>query len=237
MGRAMAHGEATAALRFATNALWLVGVGLGVLMVALRVELARLGGDPLQAWVFIAVALVTVIYAFLGRLLVSRRPRQLVGWIFLATPIAVNLVFLGFSTIDWANRTGNLDAPFVAFIGPIAAAMLPIAIVLAFPLLAIVFPDGKLPGPRWRWPVGIVSSPRSAHRLGVLFRARRPTRAVTRPGRPARRDGVPGQVGLHAGRHRRRRRPRRPRHRRPRQARAHPTSDASSRGSWAPSWS
>ena len=116
MGRAMAHGEATAALRFATNALWLVGVGLGVLMVALRVELARLGGDPLQAWVFIAVALVTVI--------VCRGPSGgswslggRVSWSagdFLATPIGVNIVFLRLHGARMGVPDGASEAAFVA---------------------------------------------------------------------------------------------------------------------------
>jgi hypothetical protein len=139
------------ALRRAATALWVAGIGLAIALVVMRVAIARLGGPAAQTWVFVTIAVVTVIYAVLGRLLVSRRPRQLVGWIFLAAPVAVNLVFLGFSTTDWP-----IDSPVVKLMASVGAAIFPVAILLAFPLLAVVFPDGRLPGPRWRWPVGIV---------------------------------------------------------------------------------
>jgi len=162
-------GAITPALRRAATALWVAGIGLALTLVVVRVELARLGVDPIVTWMFIAIAAVSVIYGILGRLLVVRRPRQLVGWIFLATPVALDVVFAGWSIIEWANRTGNIDLPFVAFVGPIATAMYPIAILLAFPLLAIVFPDGRLPGPRWRWPVRIVVGAALLVSLATLF--------------------------------------------------------------------
>jgi hypothetical protein len=146
-----ARDDATPALRRAASALWVAGIALALILVIVRVAIARLGGPATQTSVFIAVAVVTVIYALLGRLLVSRRPRQLVGWIFLAAPVAVNLVFLGFSATD----TGS-HGPLVTLTIAVAAAIFAVALLLAFPLLAIVFPDGRVPSARWRWPVGIV---------------------------------------------------------------------------------
>jgi len=107
--------EASLALRVLASLLWLAGVVLGVVMVVLRIELDRLSvSDPFDTILFTAVALVMLAYGTLGRFLVARRPRQLVGWIFLATPIGVGIVFGGFTALDWAHATGQSGASFVA---------------------------------------------------------------------------------------------------------------------------
>jgi len=162
--------EASLALRVLASLLWLAGVALGVVMVVLRIELDRLSlSDPFDTILFTAVALVMLAYGTLGRFLVARRPRQLVGWIFLATPIGVGIVFGGFTALDWAQTTGQSGASFVAWIGIIAPVSLAPTMFLAFPALALVFPDGRLPGPRWRWPVRALLAALSVGAIAALI--------------------------------------------------------------------
>ena len=162
--------EASLALRVLASLLWLAGVVLGVVMVVLRIELDRLSvSDPFDTILFTAVALVMLAYGTLGRFLVARRPRQLVGWIFLATPIGVGIAFGGFTALDWAHATGQSGASFVAWIGIIAPVSLALTMFLAFPALALVFPDGRLPGPRWRWPVRLLVAALSVGAIAALI--------------------------------------------------------------------
>jgi hypothetical protein len=148
---------ASPALRVGATLLWVTGVLLAVGMVLLRLELDRLGvADRFDTLLFATIAGVMLAYGSLGRFLVARRPRQLVGWIFLATPIAAGIVFGGFTALEWASATGRSGEPVVAWIALIAPASLVPTMLLAFPALALVFPDGRLPGPRWRWPVRLV---------------------------------------------------------------------------------
>jgi hypothetical protein len=95
-------------------------------------------------------------YAGLGSLILRRRPGHRVGWVLLLTAPAMLLVFAGFSlagTVTAARGTDDLLAGIVSWIPIVLFAP---AFLLAFPVLALLFPDGHLPGPRWRWPVGAI---------------------------------------------------------------------------------
>jgi hypothetical protein len=145
------------ARRAAATIFWLAGVALAIAMIAIRIDLGRRGvGDPLDLWLFSAIGAVMLVYGVLGWSLVTRRSGLLVGWIFLATPIAAGIVFGGFSAIEWADATGQLPEPVFVWIAFIAPVSLVPTMHLAFPALALVFPDGRLPGPRWRRPVRLV---------------------------------------------------------------------------------
>ena len=179
--------EATPALRAAATVLWLTGIGLSVAMVLLRLELDRLGvSDRFDTYLFTTVAGVMLAYGALGRFLVARRPGQLVGWIFLATPIGVGIVFGGFTALEWASATGRSEEAFVAWIGLIAPVSLVPTMFLAFPALALFFPDGRLPGPRWRWPVRLLVA---AITVGIMAALIQPGQMVpsyaAQPHRPA----------------------------------------------------
>ena len=43
-------------------------------------------------------------------------------------------------------------------------------LIVAGPLLAVLFPDGRLPGPRWRWPVGLIAGMLALGSLLIVVR-------------------------------------------------------------------
>jgi signal transduction histidine kinase len=142
-----------AASRIAWGAflLFLVGAGLG-LWLQVRI----------QGWGSAADDFVMVIifssFGVVGALVASRQPRNAIGWIFLGITLAVLVAFLADTYARYSFRVLATPPP-----GAVVAAWLSswawiafIAPTLSF--LPLLFPDGRLPSPRWRifaWLAGI----------------------------------------------------------------------------------
>lgn len=106
-------------------------------------------GDPSLVSASVAFAA----YASLGWLILRRRPGHRVGWLFLATALVLLAVFSGFTfgpALGSTRERDDLAAGLLIWLGIVLYVP---AILMAFPLLAILFPDGHLPGPGWRAPV------------------------------------------------------------------------------------
>ena len=132
--------------------------------------------EDMTAPLFVILVGLMVLYGSLGRLLVARRPLEAVGWIFLVTPLLLGLTFGNYSIIGWAGieayvdlRSIDLLGPLVPMAGTVASAAFIPTILFAFPLLAIVFPDGRLPGRRWRWPMAAIFLATAVAVVCVLF--------------------------------------------------------------------
>lgn len=128
--------------------LWSLGVLGTVILVWLSL--------PAGGWTtlaFLALAPVNIGYGLLGLLILRHHPRHRIGWIYLATPILVSAVFDGFGYSGQAIDAGTVTFVHVIVLWLAAVLFTPMALLM-FPLVALVFPDGNLPGRRWRWPVG-----------------------------------------------------------------------------------
>lgn len=113
----------------------------------------------IEAFVVTNVAM-GLAFPLCGVLLAWQRPRNPIGWLFLAdgighasTAAMVPLLDLG---VDSGWSTALLQTMATA-----ATYAWPWSIGLFLPLALLLFPDGRLPGPRWRWLVGalIVTAP------------------------------------------------------------------------------
>jgi hypothetical protein len=84
-----------------------------------------------------------------GAILAIRRPRNPIGWLFLV--IALGLTLSVFSSLYVGRSVAfgfNLPADrFVDWIGSLGST---VASLLAVTWIPLLFPDGRLPGPRWR---------------------------------------------------------------------------------------
>jgi hypothetical protein len=109
-------------------------------------------GDPS----IVSLSVVLVAYASLGWLILARRPGHRVGWLFLATALVMLIVFFGFTFGPALAAIRGRDDVMAGLLIWLGIVLYVPAILLAFPLLALFFPDGHLPGPRWRLPVILV---------------------------------------------------------------------------------
>ncbi|MEX1170741.1 MAG: hypothetical protein WEE50_11420 [Chloroflexota bacterium] len=139
---------------------WLVAVGLFVALIATGAVAAS--SDPLidlpTLTFLVVVGLWGLVQASVGALIAWRRPENRIGRLLQASGALVLSVFVGF--IAAAARTTAIGPgdPVGGIAGWWASTTIFFAIYLAFPLVGILYPDGRLPSPRWRFPVGIVTT-------------------------------------------------------------------------------
>ena len=123
------------------GALALVLVAVSIVLSGLVHKLSIVGSGPIVP--------IVVVYAGVGVVVARRQPRNPIGWIL----IGFIVLFL-FST-----AVGSYAALYYRFghhglpLAPVAVLLQPLwapALVL-FPVVILLFPDGRLPSRRWRW--------------------------------------------------------------------------------------
>lgn len=149
-------------MRASILAPWLATIGLFIALVATAAVAGQHpgigGGDSVQLVTFFGlIGIWGVANATVGALIASRRPDNRVGRILQAGGLLVIGVFLGFLVSAVRAVTAEPGDLLGAVAGWWAAVTIFPAILVAWPLMAILFPDGRLPGPRWRGPVAIVT--------------------------------------------------------------------------------
>jgi hypothetical protein len=90
------------------------------------------------------------VFASMGALIVRRRPGNRVGWLLMATGLAIVMTFGGFAAGASATaKLGPADprAGWFSLLGGLA--IYPLLAVVGF--VGLLFPNGSLPSPRWRW--------------------------------------------------------------------------------------
>lgn len=120
---------------------------------------------PFTAGSFVAASsTVGLVWAGTGLVLVWMRRRNALGWLILTAGVshcwAVGLTAYG----GWALQDAVLSWP--AYVGPVL--YLPGWLIPPTLLLAL-YPDGRLPSPRWRWPVGAAGVSIAMLTLAVPF--------------------------------------------------------------------
>jgi len=98
------------------------------------------------------LALITGFSGFqlVGALIISRRPEHPIGWLFSAVALLAASGFTAgeYSTYALVTKPGSLPAGLVA--GWFASWLWYPTVVLAVIYVPLLFPDGRLPSPRWR---------------------------------------------------------------------------------------
>lgn len=135
---------------------WLAAVAGASLVFAVRSAAFDDGSYSLG---FAGLTLTIVTNASVGAVLVIKRPGNVVGTVLMLTADLMALTLLGWvwgAALTEQRGTHDTLAGLVSVVG--AVGFLP-CLVLTGPLLAMLFPTGRLPSPRWRWPLaGIVAA-------------------------------------------------------------------------------
>ncbi|MGZ5345895.1 MAG: sensor histidine kinase [Actinomycetota bacterium] len=116
----------------------------------------------------VVLLLVSVMFSVVGVLIASRRPENSIGWLLLGIGVANGLSYVAGGYAEWAIYSGS-DAPWgeaiAAFLG---WTWIP-SVALPATFLLLLFPDGHLPGPRWRWFARVLAIGMVSASIGIIF--------------------------------------------------------------------
>jgi signal transduction histidine kinase len=114
------------------------------------------------------LVVILLVWVGIGALIVWRQPTNWAGWLFLITGMTFPILSLAQAVMIYGLKVEPGSIPFIpawATVGEFA--LYPLALM---PLLFLLYPDGRLPGSRWRWSVvGLVGGTAVAF-LGFLLR-------------------------------------------------------------------
>jgi signal transduction histidine kinase len=129
------------------TARWLAGGLLLLTVVALAVS-AGFGvavGDLMDAFAFAPLLLA---FAVVGAIVAAHRPANPIGWLFQAEGLGFALGVATDTYAKYATRAGVAAPPSVAWAVWLGAILGELGFLFALAIL--LFPDGRLPSPRWR---------------------------------------------------------------------------------------
>ena len=135
-----------------------LSLGVSLALALPSVVLLVLGpGRSVPADVFGGVGgagflVMSLAYATVGALLMSRVPQNRIGWLFGITGIVVGATVLAWVYADYGLYATSTRLPGVALAASFPGE--PLAALLGFTLL--LFPDGRLPSRRWRPVAGVL---------------------------------------------------------------------------------
>jgi hypothetical protein len=128
------------------SALLLMAAGLGLLALSRHARFP----PSMDSWDEQALVILQFLGApILGGLIAARRPANLYGWLWCVIGVGVGLDAFarGYATFGLLGRPGGLPGAMVA---PWATNCTWILGLGLFPLVLLLFPDGRLPTHRWR---------------------------------------------------------------------------------------
>jgi hypothetical protein len=151
-----APGRGAATIARTAWALW--AVTLAIVVGAHVLALANRPSVPLYEF-WIESTLIGPTFATLGALIVSRRPKNIIGWLFLIPSVGSGMQFLSgqYATVALSEPSGLPAGAYAAWLSTVLQS----SSVFAALFLLLLFPTGGLPSPRWRvvaWTTGLAAA-------------------------------------------------------------------------------
>jgi hypothetical protein len=146
---------------------WFVAAGGALLVFIVRAGSGFTSGSTSLVFAGLTVAIVSD--ASVGAVLMIRRPGNVVGRILMLTAVMMAVTLLGWvsgAALTETRGRHDFQAGVATLIG--ALGFTP-SLFVAGPLLALLFPSGRLPSVRWRWPVGALVVAIAAGSAAGLF--------------------------------------------------------------------
>ncbi len=125
--------------------------------------------DP-SAWLNdIFDALILLAFATVGSLIASRRPENRIGWLFCISTLlwALGDFLLEYTTYTFITVPGSLPAG--ALLGVFGDWVRGLGFFLMLTFLLLLFPNGHLPSPRWRFLAWLILSLLAAYSITLLL--------------------------------------------------------------------
>jgi two-component system, NarL family, sensor kinase len=128
------------------------GLGLALAELATGIAYAVAGDISLAAAVgsfTVTNGAIGLTLSACGTLLAWHRPRNPVGWLFLVGGVAYATSAMAVQLVGF-GATAGWNATVLRLLASLFILAWPMAIGLCLPMALLLFPDGRLPGPRWR---------------------------------------------------------------------------------------
>jgi hypothetical protein len=132
--------------------LWAADVVFSELTTSLQ---SKGSWDNNSVWAGLTFEAALLAFPVAGVLIATRRPRAPIGWLLLAIGVGWGLANLTYSDYGLRLHPGSL--PAADYAGVISSVMWAPTIGITGTFLLLLFPDGHLPGRRWRY-VGYASA-------------------------------------------------------------------------------
>src|SRR5215207_134003 len=123
------------------------GIALGQMTRSTTPERPYFG--PVDAVFYLATVLT---FSLVGTIIASRQPRNAIGWIFCGVGLVMGINSLAGGYTEFRLSGGSAPGSLAETAAWFASWSWTILVYLPTSFLLLLFPDGRLPSPRW-WPV------------------------------------------------------------------------------------
>jgi signal transduction histidine kinase len=156
-------------LRLTTLAAWSLffvasfQLGLMVMISMLNPTPVRPGEDTTAELVPLVAA--GIVMALAGAVIATLRPGNPIGWLLSGAAIAIGTAFLALAVVQSRVAIGGFGVELLTWIGSWSLFIG----LMFFALTLLLFPDGRLPSPAWRWPALISAGALAIAAIAAAF--------------------------------------------------------------------